>query len=202
MKFEDLSPEDQALVKTDFGAELEKQAAAEVAEAQELYAMGFEKMAAADAEAMDKEKEEEEKEEANKPEKKLNEEQKKEASAKGAFIARGYIDGLMEKGASLHQDPLHYLYPAIAEVLVKEGADAGKVSEFLGNIKKKVSEGAAKAKESASAAAAKAKEHAGAAASKVTEAVKTHPKSAIGAGIGAAGLGAYGLHKYLKGKKE
>lgn len=135
MKFEELSKEDQELVNTDFGADLEKQAAEEIAEAVELYNMGFEKLAAEDVKAVEEEEKKKEEEEENDPVNKLTEGQKKEASAKGAFIAKGYLDGLMEKGASLHQDPYHYLYPALEEILVKEGADASKAKGIMEAVK-------------------------------------------------------------------
>lgn len=161
MNINDLSPEDQNLLNTEFPAELEKQAADEVQMANELYALGFEKMAEAAAEEVEKEEEEEKK----KPENKLSEEHKKEAAVRGAFIAQGFIDGLMEKGASVHGDPLHYLYPAIEEVLVKEGAPKKEALSFLQSISKKmkgagksVSEGATKAKNYVADKAGKAKD--------------------------------------------
>lgn len=107
-----LTAEQKALLETQFPAELEKEAAAEVAKIQELYSVGFEKMAAEAAEAMDKSEEEEEEEK-----KELSKEQEKEASARAAFIARGYIDGLKKEGSERHGDELHYLYPALEEKL-------------------------------------------------------------------------------------
>lgn len=79
MKFEELSKEDQELVNTDFGADLEKQAAEEIAEAVELYNMGFEKLAAEDVKAVEEEEKKKEEEEENDPVNKLTEGQKKEA---------------------------------------------------------------------------------------------------------------------------
>jgi len=122
MKFEELTKEDQTLVNTKFPEALEKDAAAEAEMINELYLTGFDKLAAEAAEAVDEHEKEEkakEKEEKEKPE--LKEEHKKEASARGAFIARGYIDGLMKLGEEKHQDPFHYLYPALQEKLAAKG---------------------------------------------------------------------------------
>jgi hypothetical protein len=124
-----LTAEQKALLETQFPAKLEKEAAAEVAKIQELYSVGFEKMAAEAAESMDKEEEEEEEEDK----KDLSEEQEKEASARAAFIARGYIDGLMKQGSERHNDELHYLYPAIEEKLA--AMDMSKVRRALTGAK-------------------------------------------------------------------
>jgi len=40
----------------------------------------------------------------------------------------------MKEGSERHGDKFHYLYPAIEESLVKQGADAGKVKKFLGEF--------------------------------------------------------------------
>ena len=117
MKYEELSPEDQALLNTEFPAELEKNAAEELKLANEMYDTGFTKMAGEAADSMDKEEEEE----TSESEKKLDDEQKKEAAARGAFIARGYLEGLCKQGQDRHGDPLHYLYPAIIEKLAEGG---------------------------------------------------------------------------------
>lgn len=135
MKITDLSKEDQALLNTEFPAELEKEAQAEIEKANELYDVGFSKIASEIADDADK-KEDEEKEEK----KELSEEHKKEAAARGAFIARGVIDGLMEKGASRHGDEFHYLYDAVEEKLAAL-ADLKKIParayhNFKENIRK------------------------------------------------------------------
>lgn len=120
MKFNQLSADDQALLQTQFPAELEKEASAEIALAQECYSTGFAKFASETAQALEKLAEESEKgetaeEEEKEHEKKLDEEQKKEASARGAFIARGYIDGLKKLGSETYGDEMAYLYPFIQE---------------------------------------------------------------------------------------
>lgn len=120
MKLNQLSADDQALLQTQFPAELEKEAAAEISLAQECYSTGFSKFASETAQALEKlaeeaEKGETEEEEEKEHEKKLDEEQKKEAAARGAFIARGYIDGLKKLGSENYQDEMAYLYPFIQE---------------------------------------------------------------------------------------
>lgn len=186
MKFEDLSAEDQALLNTDFPEEIEKQAAAEVALAQDLYASGFAKLASESADAMDKVAEEEEEEEKEKPENKLDEEEKKEAAARGAFIAQGYIDGLKKLGSDRHGDENHYIYPFIAEKLAAGGMEAGRVASFLSKLKSSAGAGAGKAK----AMAGKGKEKAMAGAQKMKKMVGEHRgKAGLLAG-GAAGVAA------------
>lgn len=127
MKFEELSVEDQKLLNTEFDADLEKEAAAEVAMTQELYDTGFSKLAAATADELDKVAEEgeegkdEKEEDEDEAEEKEDEGEKKEASARAAFTARGYIDGLMKEGSERHGDELFYLMPAIYEKLAAKG---------------------------------------------------------------------------------
>jgi hypothetical protein len=153
MKFEALSKEDQALLNTKFPEELEKEASAEVGRANELYAVGFEKMASGAADELDKSAEEEEEEEKKeKPE--LDEDHKKEAAARGAFIARGYVDGLKKLGQERHQDELHYFYPALEEKL---GMDAGKLKGAFSSFAAKAKDLASKAKAGAGKAVEKGK---------------------------------------------
>ena len=119
MKKSELTPEQKELLAMDIPEDIMKTASAELEMADELYKAGFEKFAAETAEEMDKVEKEEKEEEEKKPEKKLSEEEKKEASARGAFIARGYIDGLRKLGSEKHNDELHYLKPFLAEYLSK-----------------------------------------------------------------------------------
>jgi len=202
MKFHELSTEDQALLNTDFG-DLEKVAAAELAEADELYAFGMEKAAAAADEA------DEEEEEENK--KKLPKHLEKEAFAKGAFIAQGMIEKLAALGEERHGDDLHYFYPAIQEKLA--GDKWNKVKDFLAAAKNKTVEHAGKAKDKV------VEYHAGAnrglkagLTGKNEHGAKIGLKDSLqGGGLGAAkylphaaaaGGGALGVHKLLKGKKK
>lgn len=121
MKFEDLSVEDQKLLNTEFDADLEKEAAAEVAMTQELYDTGFSKLAAATADELDKVAEEGEDAKEEDEDEEKDEGEKKEASARAAFTARGYIDGLMKEGSERHGDELFYLMPAVYEKLAAKG---------------------------------------------------------------------------------
>lgn len=151
MKFEELSQEDQMLVQTQFPEELEKSASAEISLAQELYTAGFSKFASATAEALEKlaeEGKESDEEEEKEHEKKLDEDQKKEASARGAFIARGYIDGLKKLGSDNYGDEMAYLYPFIQEKMAGLEAlkgMAGKAGKSVVGYGKDIAEHARRA---------------------------------------------------------
>jgi len=125
MRFEDLSPEDQALVNTDFG-ELDKIAEEKVAVATEMYSHGFNDLAEATADEFDKlasaeaEEEELEKDAASDA-----------ASAElGALIERGYFDGLKKLGSERHGDSMHYIYPFVEEKVAALGATAATNKYF------------------------------------------------------------------------
>lgn len=130
MKFDQLSPEDQKLVKTDFGG-LDKVAEEMVKQAAECYNRGLEKTAVEIADGIDKTAEEEEaaaekfkkdKEEDDKKEK--NPEHEKAAAELGAVYERGVFDGLAKLGQERHQDPMHYFWPFIEEKVAQAGAEA------------------------------------------------------------------------------
>ena len=155
--------EQENLMNTQFPTELEKEAAAEAEKVQELYSVGFSKFASETADTMDKlaeESNEEESEESEEEEKKekLSEEHKKEASARAAFIARGYIDGLMKEGSERHGDELHYLYPAIYEKLA--GSNIEKVKNLAKQTPEKLRAFFSKSKDSMMAGAKKVKDSA------------------------------------------
>jgi hypothetical protein len=187
MKFEELSQEDQMLVQTQFPEELEKSASAEISLAQELYTAGFSKFASATAEALEKlaeEGKESDEEEEKEHEKKLDEDQKKEASARGAFIARGYIDGLKKLGSDNYGDEMAYLYPFIQEKMAGLEALKGmagkavKGTEALGS--KIVSKGIGMGGKT------------GKVVEKAGDLIRQNPKSAMGAAAAipvAAGVG-------------
>lgn len=207
MKVTDLNEEDQALVNKDFPAELEKWAAEEASKATELYTTGFDKLASEAANELDKlaeedkEKEEEDEEESEAA-KKLDEGEKKEAAARGAFIARGYIDGLMKEGQERHEDPYHYLYPALSE---KTGMDASKLKGALHSAGKRLSEAAAKAKAGVKSYHKGMAEHAGKAMNKALpkkERAMEAGKAALKASphLALLGLGGYGAHRAMKKK--
>jgi len=112
MKLAELSKEDQALVAMDFGADLEKQAAAEVTEAREMYSLGHDKLAAETADSLDKlasEMAEAEEEEKKHKKHKLEEEEEKKASAAAAFIERGFYDGLKKLGSERKGNENYYV---------------------------------------------------------------------------------------------
>lgn len=129
----ELTKEQQALLDTQFPAEIEKEAQEQVKVAMEFYQEGFSKIAAETADAMDAEKKEEKKD--KKP---LSEEQEKEAFDRAAFISRGYIDGLIKEGSVRHGNEAHYFEDAIVEKLAASGMDAGKVRSFLETAGKKL----------------------------------------------------------------
>ena len=123
MNFNDLGPEDQELLNTNFGETLEKEAAEQAGQINQLYAGGAE-LAEQDADVMEKMAAEgkdgdkdgkEGDDEKKKASEKLDEGQKKEACARGAFIARGYIENLMKLGSERYDDELTYLYPYLEE---------------------------------------------------------------------------------------
>lgn len=180
MKYEDLTPEQQQLLATDFPEDMEKAAMDKVAMCSDMYQTGMNKLAEEAAKEMD------DAEKKDKPEEKLDEGEKKEAAARGAFIARGFIDGLKKLGSERHKDELHYLYPFVAEKVAMKmpNMDIGKVMSY---IKGKAKGGAS----AAGAAASKGKEQAMAAANKAKEHMKAHKgKYLAGAGGAAAGVAA------------
>lgn len=152
MRFEELSVEDQKLLNTDLGEDLEKVAAEKVAAANEVYAYGCQQGEAI-AEELDElykqaeEEEDEEDEDEEEEEKTSSEiEFEKTASELGAFIERGVFDTLTKLGSEKHGDPLHYYYPYIEEKIAKKAggkAVEGWVKKLMGKVKaggKKVKE--------------------------------------------------------------
>jgi hypothetical protein len=109
-----LTAQDKALIGTDFGEDIEKIAADRAAAITEAYNYGFLKVAADVAEAQDEEeKKEEKKEEKEEKEEKMDEESEKAAAELGAFIERGFFDGLRKLGSECHGDEFHYLTPYV-----------------------------------------------------------------------------------------
>jgi len=160
MRFEDLSPEDQALVNTDFGG-LDKVAAEQVKVASEMYNAGTE-MAEATADQMDKlaaEKEEEAEEDED-----MGESEKKASADYGNIIAEGFIDKLAELGEERYGNPAHYVMPYVEEKVAQVGAQAA-LEKFAG-VKDSFMAGLSKAKGMASSAGGKAKGLAGKAGDK------------------------------------
>ena len=147
MRFEDLSLEDQKLLQADFG-EFDKLAADRVAVAEEMYATGFNKLAAETADALDKlaEEEKEEKNEKEEKEDDMDENTKKASADLGAFIEKGYFDGLVKLGSERHGNEMHYIIPFLAEKVAEAGAMKG-AREALTKFWSKVKTVPGKAKE-------------------------------------------------------
>jgi len=195
MKFENMSPEDQKLVNTEFAPELEKEAAAEVMVANEMYDAGFSNLAVATADEIDKLAAEDEKEDKEKDkEEKMDEEGEKRAADLSAFIERGYFDGLRKLGMERHGDENAYLYPFI-QVKLAETAPAAAAS--LGAKMKGLF---GKAKSAVGSAAGAGKDKAIAAAKKMHEVGKKGGYHA--AGGAAAGLAAGEAHGRSAAKKQ
>lgn len=210
MKIEELSAEDQALVKTDFGTDLEKVASEQAAVIQEMYQTGFDKLATAAADDMDKAAEQTK----IASESELDGEQEKTASELGSFIERGFYDGLRKLGADRHGNEMHYLMPFVEEKVAEAGAHSamkafgGKVMAHLRGAPMKANVAARKAVHAANPAhnvRAAVKGHkpmAGAHGGKRDMAVHRGAEAAKGGakalGIGAAGAAAYHAAKHKK----
>lgn len=129
---EKLSQQEEALLNIDFGPELEKMAADRAAAITDAYDYGFEKHAAAVAAEFDKLAEEEEDEDEDEDEdEEMDEESEKAAAELGAFIERGFFDGLRKLGAERHNDELHYIMPYVMQKVA-----AGKAQGAMASMKK------------------------------------------------------------------
>ena len=160
MKLQDLTREQLMLLNTDFGEELEKQAAAYVEDESYEYdelektassllnygaELAMEKIAEMEAKA-DEEKEEKEKkpiglEKAEEP-KKEEGEGEKTAAAMGNLVLEGYWDTLMEKGAEYYGDPAIYV-----EELIKEAGMPDFVTKNWGKARELASKAGGKIKD-------------------------------------------------------
>lgn len=122
-----LSQEEAQLLEIDFGEEIEKQAAARAEAISEAYEYGFDKHASVIADQMDKVAEEDEDEDEDKDEdEEMDEESEKAAAELGAFIERGFFDGLRKLGSERHENELYYLAPFLAEKIAAGKAKAAK----------------------------------------------------------------------------
>jgi hypothetical protein len=169
MDLEKLSAADQALLNTDFGEDMEKEAAAMVKMASDCYAKGAE-MALEIADDMDKLAAEEKKDD-DKDDGKMDEESEKAAAELGAFTDRGTWDTLLKLGSERHGDPSHYILPFVEQKVAEAGAHAA-LKKFAGKkdqVMNFIRGVADKAKDKGGALAAKAKAGAGAAATKAKE---------------------------------
>jgi hypothetical protein len=208
MKFEDLSQEDQKLVNTDLG-EFEKHAAADMAIADEMYTVGFTKLASETADYLDNMfAMQKEASEAPAEDNKMDEASEKIAQDRAAFIERGYFDGLRKLGSDRHGDEMAYLYPFIQEkIAAGRWESAGKwiadktkaVAEQAGKAKGAVK---AKAKDVGENVAYRAKAAKGAVTSEGKGARKMFAQEAFkGTGKPAAGIAA-GTAAYQFGKHQ
>lgn len=197
MKFKDLSPEDQALVRTNFGA-MDKVAEAQVKEAAEAYEYGAETYAKEIADNLDKIAAEEAAEVEKVAGTELTEEQEKSAAELGAFIEKGVCDGLAKLGQERHNDPMHYFVPFVEEKIAEAGAKAAlnkaysKMKDHAGAFGARAKAMLQKGKGHAAAAGAKAKGAANAAGEKA----KAHGKKlSFGGGLLLGAGGAHAAHK-------
>jgi hypothetical protein len=141
MRFEDLSAADQKLLNTDFGG-LEKVAADQVEKAQEMYEIGFSKLASQIADQLDAEAAEAEKVAEDNT---LDPESEKLAASLGAFIERGQYDGLRKLGSDRHGNEWHYFLPFVEEKVAAAGGMAA-LKNFGNKLKGYAAEGVSKAK--------------------------------------------------------
>jgi len=190
MRYEDLSPADQKLLNTDLG-DFEKEAAEQVSLANEMYSVGFNKLAGETADYLDSLTEKQ----ASVEETALDAESEKVATDLSAFIERGYFDGLRKEGAERHEDESYYLRHFVEEKVAAAGAE-GAVAKFLGKVKGHTGAVVDKAK----GAAGKAWGAAKAAPGKAKEGVKGYHAGAQ-ADI-AKGKGLFGEGKKLEGAKS
>ena len=207
MRYEDLSAADQQLLNTDLG-EIEKDASEQLALADEMYAVGFSKLAQETADnldaimAMDKE--------ASYEDLSMDEGSEKNAFDLGAFIERGFFDGLCKLGAERHGDEMVYLYPFIEEKVAAK-ASAGALDKVRKFISSKVKAVKGKASEGADWAKGKAGEGADWAKSKAKKGIKAEKEYRHGAtgevkggykALKSAVTGVGGNKKHLSGEKR
>lgn len=216
----------EELLSTDFGEEIEKLAAEQVEACQEAYAYGCEKLAAEAAEEMDKEDKKEDDKEDKKE--KMDGESEKAAAELGAFIERGFFDGLRKLGSERHGDEFHYIAPYVEQKIAAAGAEtASKVvnaikgyAKSTGKAVKDYHQGAANsiskgAKELTYAARGKGESMPGIGAgvgkmsTPMRKALAGEGAKNLGKGAlklspyaAAAGLGGYGVSKAVSSKKE
>jgi hypothetical protein len=131
MRFEDLSPEDQKLVNTDLGA-FEKEAEARLTMCDEMYGVGFNKLATETADNLDAYYAKVAEAEATDESIQMDSESEKVAQELGSFIEKGYVDGLRKLGQERHGDEMAYLMPFLEEKVAAKGAKA-----FLHTLGKK-----------------------------------------------------------------
>lgn len=207
MKFEDLSPEDQKLLNTDLG-DFEKEASARLELCNEMYEVGYNKLAAETADNLDAYFAKVAEEGGASNEVVVDGQTEKVAQELGSFIEKGFTDGLAKLGQDRHGDPLTYFYPYMEEKVAAKGAKA-----FLANFGKKIkgfggkvkSVGKDVAKKTEKGVEAVKKYHKGA-VKEVKKGVKAKDAKGVAKGtgklvgpyaalLGAGGAGAYAAKK-------
>ena len=192
--------QEQELLNTDFGEETEKLAEAKVDAIESVYAYGFNKMACEVADAMDnfdktasedEDKKKEDKEEDE--DEKMDEESEKQAAELGAFIERGFFDGLCKLGSERHGDEFHYLAPYLIEKTAEMAAQ--EAAEKMAGAMDVIRAAGGKAKDLLGAAKGKAKEVGG-------KAKAMHQKAMTTGAEGRAEIGAAIKGNIGKGKKN
>lgn len=123
-----LTEQQVAQLNAQYGEEYVKEAAARLEEVNDAYLYGFSKFAAEVADAKDKEDAEEKEE---KEERKMDEESEKKAAELGAFIERGFFDGLRKLGSDRYGDELHYLAPYVQQKIAEEGETKKRDPHYL-----------------------------------------------------------------------
>ena len=135
MKRSELSTEDQNLLGTEFPAELEKEAASEVAIFAEMYDTGFEKIAVQIADSMDAAAQ------AAAAEVTLSKEAEERAQELAIPTERGTFDGLRKLGQERHGDEWFYIHPLVMEKEAGMKERAGKAWEAVSKAPGKAWEG-------------------------------------------------------------
>lgn len=143
MRFQDLSPADQALVRTDFGA-MDKVAAGLVKQATECYEYGHDKIALEIADGLEKAAADEAAAlaVAEKTAGEVDPEFEKAAAELGAFTERGTFDGLAKLGQERYGDEMAYFYPFVEQKIAQAGAQAA-LAKVAGAMKSVATHGAA-----------------------------------------------------------
>jgi len=125
----ELTQQDKELLNTKFDEETEKIAAQRAGAIQEAYAYGLEKLAKDVADERDEEDKKEKEKGHEKKEDKMDEESEKAAAELGAFIERGFFDGIRKLGSERHGDEGYYLEPFIMQKIA--ATDAAKDPHYL-----------------------------------------------------------------------
>lgn len=212
MKFEDLSPADQKLLSTDLG-DFEKEAAARLELANEMYEVGFNKLAAETADSLDEYFSKVANEEVDNSIN-LDGNSEKVAQELGSFIEKGYVDGLRKLGQERHGDEMAYLMPFLEEKVAAKGAKAflhslsKKVKGFGGKVSDKAKDFGGKVSEKSKQGVKEVKKYHSGAVKDIKSGIKgkEYGKAAKGTGklVGpyAALLGGAGAATYAAKKKD